>query len=598
LAGVLAVGCVLTSSTVLPVTAIPTAIMTASAEETTGEYYWDANTTFTLSEDGTVATLHGEGALQPATTESKYKEDVARLKNVTTIQFSEDSHFTAFGYKAFESVSNLQDIIIPDTVDGIADGAFSDNFIKQHYDENGFAWADNWILSFKAPDEWEKDSVSQLVIPEKAVGIADEAFQRKIKKQVVGTGCFTDNVTIIINSNLKYIGAAAFHLDDKITDVHIPDDSQLERIGDYAFDWTGITFTDNTITKEKPLVFYVGSYYDEEGNPCGLNWAVQMNYSSNEFGEDKTVVIADYVNDRPVVGVQDGWSDSIVDGTPSGISVVFPSTLRHLGNVTRSSHQEKNTGNNHVISVTFPDDCELTRIKDYTFVGTKLTEIQLPKNVTQIDEFAFSDCTDLKTVILPENLQIIKNSAFANCKSLEEIQFPDGVQSIGDWAFAGCKALKEITIPENVTEIGEGAFSYKVNATDNKDYLPKESIQKITILNPDCQIAENIHTLDSVLIYGYLGSTAETFCHNVKEFIENTTCRVFIPLNPETKVPYEFGDINMDGEISVTDAVKLQKYLHKKETIKEYQFNLVDLNQDGKVNIYDLALLKRILLNK
>lgn len=590
LAGVLAVGCVLTSSAVLPVTAIPTAIMTASAEETTGEYYWDANTTFTLSEDGTVATLHGEGALQPAITESKYKEDVARLKNVTTIQFSEDSHFTAFGYKAFESVSNLQDIIIPDTVDGIADDAFSADFIKQHYDENGFAWADNWILNFKAPNEWEKESRSELVIPANTVGIADAAFSAMAASGEKFSSKFTDNVTIVINSNLKYIGASAFAYNKKITDVHIPDDSQLERIGNYAFGLTGVTATTQNKT-EYPLVFYVGSYYDEEGNPCGLNWAVKMNYSSNEFGEDKTVVIADYVNDRPVVGVQDGWSDSIVDGTPSGISVVFPSTLKHLGTVTRGSSQEKNTGNNHVISVTFPEDCELTRIKDYTFVNSKLTEIQLPKNVTQIDEFAFSGCTDLKTVILPENLQIIKNSAFANCKSLEEIQFPDGVQSIGDWAFAGCKALKEITIPKNVMQIGEGAFSYKANATDNKDYLPKESIQKITILNPDCQIAENIHTLDSVLIYGYVGSTAENFCKSAEEIIENTTCRVFIPLNPE-------GDINMDGEISVADVIALQKYLHNQQSIKQYQFIWADFNQDGKVNVYDLALLKRNLLKK
>ncbi len=320
----------------------------------------------------------------------------------------------------------------------------------------------------------------------------------------------------------------------------------------------------------------MGSYYDEEGNPCGLNWAVQMNYSSNEFGEDKSVVIADYIHDRPVVGVQDGWSSKV--GTPNDISVTFPSTLRHLGTVTRSSSQEKNTGNNHVISVAFPEDCELTRIKDYTFVNSKLTEIQLPKNVTQIDEFAFSDCTDLKTVILPEKLQTIGDSAFANCEALKELQLPDGVQSIGDWAFAGCKALKEITIPENVTGIGEGAFSYKANATDNKDYLPKESIQKITILNPDCQIAENIHTLDSVFIYGYVGSTAENFCKSAEEIIEKLTNRVFIPLNPATKEPYALGDVSMDGEISVADVIALQKYLHNQQSIKQYQFNLIDFN--------------------
>ena len=565
----LAIGCVLTSSAVLPVTAIPTATMTASAEETTGEYHWDTNTTFTLSEDGTTATFYGKGAL--SATDSRYKEDVAKLENVTTIQFAEDSHFTAFGISVFNDVPNLQNITIPSSVESIKGNSFPDNFIEQHYDENGFAWADNWIVGFKVPEEW--DSVSQLVIPEKAVGIADEVFSHKIYQRHDFIH-FAENVTVIVNSNLKYIGTQTFAFNEIITDVHIPDDSQLERIGDNAFYWTGVTATtkNSTTLREFPLVFYVGSYYDEEGNPCGLNWAVQMNYKSNEFEEDKSVTIADYVHDRPVVGVVDGWSNNL----PDDISFKFPATLIYLGTVPRADNgtAESTDSNRKLVSVTF-EDCPLTRIKDFTFANSSLTEIQLPKNVTQIDEFAFSDCTDLKTVTLPENLQ-----------------------TIGDSAFAGCKALKEVTIPESVTEIGKNAFSYAPNAIDNNNYLPKESILAIKILNPECNISDNIHTLDSVLIYGYLGSTAETFCHNAKEFVKNTTCRVFIPLNPETKTPYEFGDINMDGEISVADVVKLQKYLHKKETIKEYQFNLVDLNQDGKVNVCDLVLLKRILLNK
>jgi hypothetical protein len=36
----------------------------------------------------------------------------------------------------------------------------------------------------------------------------------------------------------------------------------------------------------------------------------------------------------------------------------------------------------------------------------------------------------------------------------------NGVTSIGDWAFYECSGLKSVTIPDSVTSIGEGAFAY------------------------------------------------------------------------------------------------------------------------------------------
>ncbi|MDE6021101.1 MAG: dockerin type I repeat-containing protein [Ruminococcus sp.] len=56
------------------------------------------------------------------------------------------------------------------------------------------------------------------------------------------------------------------------------------------------------------------------------------------------------------------------------------------------------------------------------------------------------------------------------------------------------------------------------------------------------------------------------------------------------------GDINLDGAVTVSDAVILQKYLLCSCTLKEEQCEAADLMEDGNINIFDLAVLKCILL--
>ncbi|MGN0591499.1 dockerin type I repeat-containing protein [Ruminococcus sp.] len=58
------------------------------------------------------------------------------------------------------------------------------------------------------------------------------------------------------------------------------------------------------------------------------------------------------------------------------------------------------------------------------------------------------------------------------------------------------------------------------------------------------------------------------------------------------------GDINLDGQVSVSDAVLLQKYLIKSGKLSADQADRADLNQDGVLNAYDLVLLKQTIQNK
>lgn len=59
----------------------------------------------------------------------------------------------------------------------------------------------------------------------------------------------------------------------------------------------------------------------------------------------------------------------------------------------------------------------------------------------------------------------------------------------------------------------------------------------------------------------------------------------------------DYGDLNQDGNITLTDLIPLQKYLLCQATLTADQSTLADLNEDGMINVIDLMLLKRILLN-
>ena len=87
-----------------------------------------------------------------------------------------------------------------------------------------------------------------------------------------------------------------------------------------------------------------------------------------------------------------------------------------------------------------------------------LESITIPNSVTSIGGEAFFACTSLKSVTIPNSITTISSEIFRGCTSLESVTIPDSVTQIGMRAFDGCTALKSITIPKSVTNINWGVF--------------------------------------------------------------------------------------------------------------------------------------------
>ena len=108
-----------------------------------------------------------------------------------------------------------------------------------------------------------------------------------------------------------------------------------------------------------------------------------------------------------------------------------------------------------------------------TFYKFSITVI-IPDGVTSIGNWAFRDCSNLKSVIISNSVTNIKEYAFRNCSSLESVTISDSVTSIEGWVFEGCKNLKSVTIPDSVTSVEWGAFV-------NYDFLKSLTIYGVEV---------------------------------------------------------------------------------------------------------------------
>ena len=89
---------------------------------------------------------------------------------------------------------------------------------------------------------------------------------------------------------------------------------------------------------------------------------------------------------------------------------------------------------------------------------SSLASITLPAGVTSIGNSAFGNCYSLASIVIPDGFNSIDNYVFQNCYSLASIAIPDSVPSIGDYDFRNCSSLASITIPDGVTSINNNAF--------------------------------------------------------------------------------------------------------------------------------------------
>jgi len=108
--------------------------------------------------------------------------------------------------------------------------------------------------------------------------------------------------------------------------------------------------------------------------------------------------------------------------------------------------------------ISLPDS--ITSIGASAFLKcTSLERVVIPGSVTEIPYGLFAECSKLEEVTLPNGITSIGEIAFANCSSLSRIDLPDSVINIGVSAFVWCDSLKEIRFLGDAPVIEADSFA-------------------------------------------------------------------------------------------------------------------------------------------
>lgn len=111
-------------------------------------------------------------------------------------------------------------------------------------------------------------------------------------------------------------------------------------------------------------------------------------------------------------------------------------------------------------SVTFAPGSRLKKIDEGAFAGgVRLTEIEIPDGVTQIEAYAFRNCAALQSIEIPASVSRLGYAAFENCTALRSVTFApnSALSAIFGWTFANT-ALRGFEVPAGVTNVHGAAF--------------------------------------------------------------------------------------------------------------------------------------------
>ena len=113
--------------------------------------------------------------------------------------------------------------------------------------------------------------------------------------------------------------------------------------------------------------------------------------------------------------------------------------------------------NSQITKFTFGDEVQV--VPGYLcYKMNKLENIVLPEKLTTVGQNAFNGCSLLKDVTIPASVTSIGTYAFAFCTSLKHFEFPQGIKTVATSVLEGSTGLEEVIIPESVTTINQDAF--------------------------------------------------------------------------------------------------------------------------------------------
>lgn len=367
---------------------------------------------------------------------------------------------TSIGENAFDG-SAITQMTIPSGVTSIGEEAFANT-----EDLESVTFLGNGVTAL-AYRIFYYSGIQSITLPNRLSSIENNAFQ------------YSDLVSVNIPASVRTIGTYAFARTSSLTSVTFDENSVLESIGNYAFQYAGDDGVD-VVSITIPATV----------TTLGTNLFADSEFTSVSFAPGSAVtMIPRYMFDGAArltsftipanVTTLEGYAFQ-----DSGLeSIKIPLSVKTFGHTSRSStYGSIFSGCTDLATVEFEDSTEesdaLTWLGSNMFEGcTSLKSILLPARLTSVPTAAFSGCTSLTTVKFAENSRIkqIGNTAFANTK-IASIELPEGLEKLGgdtsttsanSAPFYRVATLTSIELPASLTTVNPNSFStgYSTSST-------------------------------------------------------------------------------------------------------------------------------------
>ena len=112
------------------------------------------------------------------------------------------------------------------------------------------------------------------------------------------------------------------------------------------------------------------------------------------------------------------------------------------------------TGCKNLKSIEFPPSLKEIGREAFSYSG--LTHVTIPNTIETLGMNSYGGCDSLKSVDV--DCRVVGNGAFIECKALRTIHFGEHVETLVTGAFALCSSLQSVVLHDNITEIGANAF--------------------------------------------------------------------------------------------------------------------------------------------
>ena len=416
-------------------------------------------------------------------------KDVGAKTPVKSVTFEAESGLKEIGDYAFSAANLSGEVILPQSVETLGEGAFRGTACTKFTFEAGSKMTamDDSVFAncgkltevenfpsgiTKIPDSsFMSDKVLAKVTyaaPEKMTGIGASAF----------SGCevlVSDASYSPITENMVTIGASAFMgcKGEQFTTVTIP--ASVTKLEQNTFanclSLATVTFTNTESVTEISAMCFAN---DGALTKCELPAKLEV-LGDSAFGATGLTGVRIPVTLREAkqpfskcqqigqIEWEEGLTkviDNLFQNMENSLKVDFQDQITEIGNhAFDSSLITGITGTNNLV-----------KIGEYAFNSCKgiSGKVELPA-VTEIHAYAFSEifATDFE---ISQNITLIDNGAFMNCTNLKAINKNDGVADvdlgnmtklaeIGKQAFSGCSSIVSLRLSGTITKINDSAFS-------------------------------------------------------------------------------------------------------------------------------------------